>query len=90
MKGKFRGEISKKISASDHRTAMDAIYEAEAWVEENAKCEAEDCERHQQELENVLEPILRAAVESDSYASDDDADGEDAESSAHDSADEAD
>ncbi|KAJ2636828.1 ATPase with role in protein import into the ER [Coemansia sp. RSA 1286] len=71
-------QLGSKISKDDKQTVLDAVKEAEKWLEDNvADATKEDIDEQREELESIFNPIVSKLYGADGDAKNDDDDDED-------------
>ncbi|KAJ2354953.1 ATPase with role in protein import into the ER [Coemansia erecta] len=73
-------QLGGKISKDDKSSIMDAVKEAEKWLEDNAAdATKEDIDEQREELESIVNPIVSKLYGKDAKNDDDDEDDDDVE-----------
>ncbi|KAJ2698945.1 ATPase with role in protein import into the ER [Coemansia sp. IMI 203386] len=71
-------QLGSKISKDDKQTVLDAVKEAEKWLEDNvADATKEDIDEQREELESIFNPIVSKLYGADGDAKNDDDDDDD-------------
>ncbi|KAJ2341002.1 ATPase with role in protein import into the ER, partial [Coemansia sp. RSA 2618] len=71
-------QLGGKISKDDKSSIMDAVKEAEKWLEDNAAdATKEDIDEQREELESIVNPIVSKLYGKDAKNDDDDDDDDD-------------